>query len=126
MDNNKTRELPYIVAVDFDGTLCEDAFPNIGAPKYDTIKAVQEYRSYGWKTILWTCRNKEFLDRAVMWCKKHGLEFDAINSNLPEVQEMFGGDTRKIYANVYIDDKNVLLQEVDRSGIRVINTRKHS
>ena len=122
MDNQKT--LPYIVAVDFDGTLCENAFPEIGAPKYDVIKAIQEYRSYGWKIILWTCRNYEFLDRAVMWCMNHGLTFDAVNKNLPEVQEMFGGDTRKIYADVYIDDKNVLLREVDRSGIRVINTRQ--
>ena len=124
--SNKTKELPFIVAVDFDGTLCEDAFPDIGEPKYDIIKAVQEYKSYGWKIILWTCRNYEFLDRAVMWCKRHGLEFDAVNKNLPEVQERFGGDTRKIYANVYIDDKNVLLKEVNHSGIRNLNTGEHS
>lgn len=125
----KTTEplsLPYIVAVDFDGTLCENAFPEIGKPKYDVIKAVQEYQSYGWKTILWTCRNREALEEAVDWCKQHGLEFDAINANLPEVQAMFGGDTRKVFADVYIDDKNVLLEEVDRSGIRVVNTGEHS
>lgn len=117
------RVLPYIVAVDFDGTLCENAFPNIGEPKWDVIEAVKEYQGYGWKTILWTCRNFESLDQAVEWCKQHGLEFDAINTNLPEVQEFFGGgDTRKVFADVYIDDKNVLLKEVDRSGIRIINT----
>ena len=120
------RTLPYIVAVDFDGTLCENAFPSIGAPKMDVINAIKEYKSYGWKIILWTCRNKEHLTKAVAWCKLHGLEFDAVNTNLPEVQELFGGDTRKIFADVYIDDKNVLLKEVDRSGIRVINTERYS
>ena len=123
MDN---RTLPYIVAVDFDGTLCENAFPEIGKPKRDVIDTIKEYKKYGWKIILWTCRNKEYLYKAVSWCKAQGLEFDAINENLPEVEEVFGGYTRKIFADVYIDDKNVLLREVDRSGIRNINTERHS
>ena len=118
--------LPYIVAVDFDGTLCEDAFPKIGKPKRAIIDTVKEYRSYGWKIVLWTCRNKEHLEQALAWCEKQGLEFDAVNGNIPEVQEMFGGDTRKVYANVYLDDKNVLLREVDRSGIRVLDTETHN
>lgn len=126
MDKNKMRELPYIVAVDFDGTLCENAFPEIGEPKQDMIKAVKEYQSCGWKTILWTCRNHDALIAALDWCNEHGLEFDAVNTNLPEVQKMFGGDTRKVFADIYIDDKNVLLKEVDCSGIRVVNTGKHS
>lgn len=117
------KKLPYIVAVDFDGTLCEAKFPEIGAPKTKVINTIKEYKAYGWKIILWTCRNREYLDKAVEWCKKQGLEFDAINENLPEVEEMFGGYTRKIYADVYIDDKNVLVEEVDRSGIRIINTK---
>ena len=115
------RTLPYIVAVDFDGTLCENKYPEIGAPKKEVIQAIKDYQSFGWKIILWTCRNYEALDKAVEWCNNHGLHFDAVNTNLPEVQDTFGGDTRKVFADVYIDDKNVLLKEVDRSGIRVIN-----
>ena len=117
------RALPYIVAVDFDGTLCENAFPEIGAPKQEIIDTIKEYRSFGWKIILWTCRNKEHLTKAVEWCNQQGLVFDSINENLPEVEEVFGGYTRKIFADVYIDDKNVLLKEVDRSGIRGINSK---
>ena len=123
---SNVRTLPYIVAVDFDGTLCENAFPEIGKPKMDVIDTIKEYKSYGWKIILWTCRNREYLDKAVEWCEAHGLEFDAINENLPEVEELFGGYTRKIFADVYIDDKNVLLKEVDRSGIRVIDTEQNN
>lgn len=119
------KALPYIVAIDFDGTLCENEFPKIGSPKLDVINAVKEYHSYGWKVILWTCRNREYLDEALAWCKAHGLKFDAVNENLPEVEEMFGGYTRKIYADAYIDDKNVLIKEVDRSGIRIFHTEQH-
>ena len=118
------QTLPYIVAVDFDGTLCENAFPEIGAPKQEVIEAVKEYHSYGWKIILNTCRNGEALNKAVTWCGRHGIHLDAVNENLPEVEELFGGWTRKIFANVYIDDRNVLLREVDRSGIRVICPEK--
>lgn len=124
--DNKTKTLPYIVAVDFDGTLCEDKFPEIGAPKTEVINIIKQYKSFGWKLILWTCRNFEALDKAVEWCEKHGLKFDAVNDNLPEVQALYGGNTRKVYANIYIDDKNVLPKEVDRSGIRSIHTGEHS
>lgn len=120
------KSLPYIIAVDFDGTLCENAYPEIGSPKKGVIDTVKEYQSYGWKTILWTCRNGEDLVKAVEWCKKQGLVFDSVNENLPEVEALFGGWTRKIFANAYIDDRNVLLKEVDRSGIRGLNTREHS
>ena len=117
--------LPYIVAVDFDGTLCEDKFPNIGAPKTEVINIIKQYKSFGWKIILWTCRNGDALVEACAWCKEQGLKFDAINHNIPEVQEAFGGDTRKVYANAYIDDKNVLLKEVDRNGFRSNHSEQH-
>lgn len=48
----------------------------------------------------------EMLDKAVNWCSEHRLEFDAVNENLPHIVERFGSDTRKIFANVYIDDRN--------------------
>jgi hypothetical protein len=123
--DNKMKKLPYIVAVDFDGTLCENAYPEIGAPKYDVIHAVQDFKIRGYKTILWTCRNKAALRKAVEWCEEFGLEFDAINQNIPEVQEMFGGDTRKVFADIYIDDRNVLLKEVT-NGNRDFHTGEHS
>ena len=41
-----------------------------------------------------------------------GLEFDAVNENLPEINELFGGDCRKIYADVYLDDKSARPEEV--------------
>ena len=118
---------PKILAVDFDGTLCEDAFPEIGAPKSDILALVLIAQAAGIKTILWTCRNNEALEKAVTWCSEQGLEFDAVNENLPEIREKYGGDTRKVYAHMYIDDKNVeafsLYKEI-RKHVRESNNRQ--
>lgn len=103
------HSLPKILAVDFDGTLCRDAYPEIGEPKTDIIDLVKSYQEYGWRIVLWTCRNREALEAAVKWCEEQGLKFDAINQNIPEVQECFGGDTRKVFADVYLDDKNIIV-----------------
>lgn len=97
-----------IYAVDFDGTLCESKFPDIGAPNTFLINRLIKRRLEGNKLILWTCRCESRLHEAVEWCKQQGLEFDAVNENLPETVEWFGGtESRKIHADVFIDDKAV-------------------
>lgn len=100
-----TETRPKIIAVDFDGTLCENAWPGIGEPNLRLIAYLKQQRRQGAKLILWTCRADEELMRAVDWCYWVGLEFDAVNENLPEIIELFGRDTRKIFANEYIDDR---------------------
>lgn len=97
-----------IYAVDFDGTLCESKFPDIGAPNMFLINHLIKRRMQGNKIILWTCRCGFRLQAAVDWCKLQGLEFDSVNENLPEIVEWFGGtESRKIHADVFIDDKAV-------------------
>lgn len=98
-----------IIAVDFDGTLCENNWPEIGEPRFGTIAYLLKEKKQGAKLILWTCRIGEMLEKAVEWCTEHGLEFDTVNENLPEIIESFGSDTRKIFANEYLDDRNVSL-----------------
>lgn len=101
------NKLPYIIAIDFDGTLVEDKFPNIGNINIETWNKALEAKENGARLILWTCRNNETLDNAVEFCNINGLEFDAVNTNLPEVQAMYGGDTRKVFADEYWDDKSI-------------------
>ena len=79
-----------IYAVDFDGTLCESKWPGIGAPNKKLIQHLVQRRTEGAKVILWTCRVEEHLKEAVDWCSKFGLEFDAVNDNLPENVEKYG------------------------------------
>lgn len=95
-----------IIAVDFDGTLCENKWPEIGMPNEELIEYLKRRQANGEKLILWTSRNEEQTKDAVEWCKDHGLVFDAVNNNLPEIVEAFGGNCRKIFANEYIDDHN--------------------
>ena len=96
-----------IYAVDFDGTLCENKWPDIGEPNTRLIELLKKEKAAGTaKLILWTCRVSERLENAIAWCKERGLTFDAVNENLPESQEMFGGNPRKIFAHEYIDDRS--------------------
>ena len=97
----------FSMAIDFDGTLCEDRFPEIGKAKTLTIKLVRRLQQAGVRTVLWTCRNGAALDEALCWCYQHGLRFNAVNENLPEVQKKWGGGTRKVMVDYYLDDKNV-------------------
>lgn len=96
-----------IYAVDFDGTLCESVYLGIGAPNTALISHLIKRRIQGNKLILWTCRNGDRIKEAVSWCKEYGLEFDAVNENLPEMIAWHGNDFRKVAADVYIDDKAV-------------------
>ena len=95
-----------IIAVDFDGTLCEAKWPDIGEPNEELITYLLAEQAKGAKLILWTCRTEEKLQQAIDWCKEHGLVFDATNENVPEIVEAFDGESRKIFANEYIDDLN--------------------
>jgi len=99
------------IAVDFDGTLCQYAFPEIGEQTFLQKKLMEtliELRLNGNKLILWTNRgdNEKYkvLTEAIEWCKNKGLEFDAINENLPN-QKKISGYSPKIMADYYIDDK---------------------
>lgn len=99
--------LNRIIAVDFDGTLCENEFPEIGATRTTVIDSLLMEQRFGAKLILWTCRTGDRLEEAVQWCLKRGIQFDAVNENLPDVIEQFGGDTRKIVATEYWDDRSI-------------------
>ena len=96
-----------IIAVDFDGTLHTGTWPEIGDANMTVFNFCRNEQLNGARLILWTNRAGELLEDAVAWCKERGLEFDAVNENLPELIELYGNDCRKINADIYIDDKAV-------------------
>ncbi len=94
-----------IYAVDFDGTLSMGEWPEVGPANSGLIDYLIDRQRGGDKLILWTCRAGEPLERAVKFCKDHGLNFDAVNDNLPETIEKYGSNSRKITCDVYLDDR---------------------
>lgn len=100
-----------IWAIDFDGTLCENRWPEIGEARQDVIDIVRKAQRNGKRLILWTCREGEHLDAAIEWCRERGITFDAVNDNLPEIKERYQCNPRKITANVYLDDRAFYARE---------------
>ena len=97
-----------IIAVDFDGTIVTDKYPNIGEPKWNVINWCKEQQLLGNTLILWTCRSGKELDDAIAFCDTIDLHFDYVNSNAIENIVKYGNrDTRKIYADIYLDDKAI-------------------
>lgn len=106
-DNNLAEYIKMIIAVDFDGTIVEHRYPKIGAEipfAIDTLKKLTEERH---KLILWSVREGELLEDAIEYCRKRGLEFYAVNSNYPEESEAHRTFSRKLQADLFIDDRNL-------------------
>ena len=97
--------LREVWAVDFDGTICSNAWPKIGEPTTELIEQIIEARRQGIAVILWTCREGKAQADAVLWCAARGLFFDAVNENVPERKAYYGEDSRKVSADRYIDDR---------------------
>ena len=98
-----------IYAVDFDKTLTIGSyeFPDTGRPNIGLFHFLIEKQRSGHSIILWTCREGAELDTAVSYCRQMGLEFNAVNDNLPRMKEAWGNNPRKIFADYYIDDRSV-------------------
>ena len=95
------------IAVDFDGTIVEHKYPNIGEElpfAIDTLKMLQKNHH---RVILWTVREGQLLTDAVEFCSKRGLEFYAVNSDSRTGSLFEKPQTRKLRADVYIDDRNI-------------------
>jgi len=93
------------IAVDFDGTIVEHEYPEIGEEKLFAIETLKQIQKKGHLIILWTYRTGGELNAAVEFCRKSGLEFYAVNKNYPE--EVYDETTpRKLNADMYIDDRN--------------------
>lgn len=105
-----------VAAVDFDGCLCENAFPGIGRTRLNVIEAVQTLKARGWAIILHTCREGQLLEDALNWCKAMDVPIDLVNESHPDWIAHFGGDSRKVGATIYIDDRAVTPEQLVLMG----------
>jgi hypothetical protein len=95
-----------IYAIDFDGTIIENKFPEIGEIKPEAKEFILKLQERGDKWILYTMREGKYLNAALEFLHQHSMRPDAVNDNLPEMCEFYGNNPRKVFANVYIDDHN--------------------
>lgn len=95
-----------IIAVDFDGTIVEDAYPKIGKPKLFAFETLKKLQEEGHRLILWTYRCGNKLDEAVAFCENNGVVFYAVNSSFSG-EEYSENISRKIHADLFIDDRNI-------------------
>ena len=124
MEQDITEERNYaIYAVDFDGTLVENKWPEIGQSHRGVIAYVKVIQERGDKWILWTMRSGDELLAAYNWCKERGLYPDAVNDNLPDLVKAFGNNPRKVYADFYIDDHNMSVEDAVFRGTKVLSIR---
>jgi len=100
------REEGKTIAVDFDGTIVEHAYPGIGKEMQFAFATMKELQNRGHKLILWTFREGRLLDEAVNYCRSKGIDFYAVNQSYPE-EVMNESISRKINADIFIDDRNV-------------------
>lgn len=96
-----------IIAFDFDGVLVTDEFPNIGTKRSQMVDLCKEAQRNGIETILHTCRVGQPLEEAIAFCEAEGLEFTAVNDNTRGNVAQYGSNSRKVYADYYIDDKHI-------------------
>lgn len=96
-----------IIAVDFDGTIVEHRYPDIGREMPFAIDALKMLQKEGHRLILWSVREGKLLEEAVEFCRKRGLEFYAVNSNYTEEQDTHESFSRKLKADIFIDDRNL-------------------
>lgn len=95
------------IAVDFDGTIVNHRYPAIGSEIPFAIATLRKLEEDGHEIILWTVREGHLLDEAVEFCRKRGLEFYSVNAEYPDAAWSGSGVSRKISADLYIDDLNL-------------------
>ncbi len=96
-----------VIAVDFDGTIVEHKYPEIGRTRLFAFETLKQLEKQGHQLILWTYRAGKELEAAVEFCKENGIEFYAVNKNYPDEIFEETAVSRKIYADIYIDDRNI-------------------
>ena len=95
------------IAVDFDGTIVEDRYPQIGKERPFAVATLKQLMNDGHHLILWTVRKGERLDEAVKWCEDRGVRFFAVNKDFDDDELDKLHHSRKIKADLFIDDRSV-------------------
>ncbi|WP_336784028.1 hypothetical protein [Paenibacillus illinoisensis] len=101
------------IAIDFDGTIAYEDYPEIGGFKPHAERVLKKITDHGGKIIIWTCRTGDQAEKVKAMLVSAGIKFEAFNDNLSDGREMFPDNSRKVFADVYIDDRANFIKEID-------------
>lgn len=96
-----------IIAIDFDGTICRGSYPAIEGQQPYAREIINRLHADGHYLIIWTCRTRDHLTEAINWLLEQDIRFHRVNAGNPDNIAMYGDEGKKIFAHVYIDDKNL-------------------
>jgi hydroxymethylpyrimidine pyrophosphatase-like HAD family hydrolase len=96
-----------IIAIDFDGTIVDNKYPEVGKLKSHAKEVINFLHEKGHKIIIWTCRGRSLEQDAVDFLDLNGIYYDYCNNNLPESIQYWKFESRKISYDVLIDDRNL-------------------
>lgn len=96
-----------IIAIDFDGTIVEHKYPAIGKEVPGAVETLKQLIRDGHRLILWSVREGKLLDEAVRWCEERGITFYSVNKDFAEETEADRHFSRKLKADLFIDDRNL-------------------
>lgn len=99
------------IAIDFDGTIAEDSFPELGAMKPNADRVIRSIVDHGGQVAIWTCRTGEHVENIKAFLARHEIPYHVFNEPFPEQLAMFPDNSRKIFADVYIDDRCLFTKE---------------
>lgn len=98
-----------IIAIDFDGTIVEDRYPEIGKLIDGAREVINRLYDEGYEIIIWSCRARVGKARAIEFLAKNGIKYHRFNESSPANLKQYNNvDTRKVYADLYIDDKGLM------------------
>lgn len=121
--NKISGKYKAILSIDCDGTIWENAYPNIGYLRKGAVEYINKLYDEGYGIIINTCRAGLMEADAINFLKRNNIKYHYINCNFPHLVEYFGADCRKISADMYIDDKNILNIPSWKKKYKIINKK---
>ena len=99
------RRYELIIAIDFDGTIVEHAFPLIGPLREGAKEVINKLYEDGYQIIIWTCRAGVHAAEAYNYLKQNEINFHEFNRNF-DYETIGFMPSPKVCASIYIDDRN--------------------
>jgi hypothetical protein len=101
------------LGIDFDGTIVEEGFPEIGAIKPRTIELMKQAKELGHLIIVWTARSGQYLENAKVFLDENNIPYDYLNENPEDEYAKRGEQGRKLFCNYYLDDRSVHVDDIE-------------